>query len=156
MSETLARSKPVNASTWIVIGALCGALGVSLGAFGAHGLEQAITADPADAEAVQLRADRLENYETATRYLMYHAPALVLVGMIASRRRSAALQVAGWGFFAGAVLFSGFLYAWVFTLVTPLVHVVPLGGTGYIIGWVALAVAAWRFARTPVGQGRAD
>jgi uncharacterized membrane protein YgdD (TMEM256/DUF423 family) len=139
----------MNATTWMMLGAICGALGVSLGAFGAHGLEQALTVDAADAEAVALRAKRLDNYEVATRYLMYHAPALVIVGLITSRKRSKALQVAGWGFLAGAILFSGCLYGWVFTQITPLVHVVPIGGTGFIIGWIALAVAAWKFATSP-------
>jgi len=135
----------MNATTWMMLGAICGALGVSLGAFGAHGLDAALAVDSADVTAVELREKRLDNYEVATKYLMYHAPALIVVGMIASRKRSKALTVAGWGFLAGAILFSGCLYAWVFTQITPLVHVVPIGGTGYIIGWIALAVAAWSF-----------
>ncbi|MBX3412205.1 MAG: DUF423 domain-containing protein [Pirellulales bacterium] len=139
----------MNGTTWMMLGAICGALGVSLGAFGAHGLESALTADAADAQAVELREKRLDNYEVATKYLMYHAPALIVVGMIASRRRSRALTVAGWGFLAGAVLFSGCLYAWVFTQIAPLVHIVPIGGTGYIIGWIALAVAAWQYGTMP-------
>lgn len=135
----------MNATTWMMLGAICGASGVSLGAFGAHGLEAALTVDAADAAAVELRTKRIDNYEVATKYLMYHAPALVIVGLITSRKRSKTLQVAGWGFLAGAILFSGCLYGWVFTQIKPLVHVVPFGGVGFIIGWIALAVAAWNF-----------
>ena len=126
---------------------MAGAIGVSLGAFGAHGLEQVIQSEQPvagvsadDFSARQAR--RLENFETATRYLMYHAPALVLVGLIARRRPSIPAQLAGMGFLLGAVLFSGLLYAWVFTQIRMLAMIVPIGGTGYILGWIALAFAA--------------
>lgn len=137
----------MNSGAWIVCGALAGAIGVSLGAFGAHGLEQVIVQEqPADNVSVEdfstLQTRRLENFETATRYLMYHAPALVLVGLITAQRRSTAAQLAGWCFLLGAVVFSGLLYAWVFTQIRTLAMIVPIGGTGYIAGWIALAFAA--------------
>jgi uncharacterized membrane protein YgdD (TMEM256/DUF423 family) len=45
-------------------------------------------------------------------------------------------------FVAGIVLFSGGLYAWLATGIRPFVHVVPVGGTCWILGWIALAIVA--------------
>ena len=54
-------------------GAIYAGLAVVLGAFGAHALES------------QLSADRLATYETAVRYQMYHALALIAIGLLAGR-----------------------------------------------------------------------
>lgn len=152
----------MDARVWIVLGGLLGGLGVVAGAFGAHGLESALKPDEiqvvAEAGDWDRYERRLENFEVATRYQMYHAPALVLVGLLLGRRRSAALQLAGWLFLIGVVLFCGFLYAWVLTQVPWLVHVVPIGGSSLVLGWFALAAGGWSHARhTPAGhQNRAD
>lgn len=119
----------MTASLWIVAGSICGALGVMAGAFGAHRLES------------RLAADLLETYEKAVRYQLIHAVALVLAGLLAPRAPGAAVHVAGAAFLAGILLFSGCLYGWIFTQFRPLVHLVPIGGTAMIIGWIALAVA---------------
>ena len=86
-------------SRWIQIGAVLGALGVILGAFGAHAL------------AEHLDADQLEIWKTATHYHLGHALALVIVGLVASARSSRAATACGYLFVAGIVLFSGSLYA---------------------------------------------
>lgn len=138
----------MNAKGWIIVGSLLGAAGVAAGAIGAHGLRHAIEpvggreASPASLEQYH---KRLDNYEVAVRYQMIHAPALVLVGLLlAPGRRNRALQLAGCFFLAGIVLFSGFLYAWVLLQSRWLVHVVPIGGTALIAGWIAMAVGAAR------------
>lgn len=120
----------MNASTILVCGAVLGALAVAAGAFAAHGLEGRL--DP----------HQLLTFEKAVRYQMYHALALVLVGLLALQRPSPAATVAAVAFLVGIVLFSGGLYAWLLTGVKPLVHVVPVGGTAFIVGWIALAAAA--------------
>ena len=114
--------------TWIVLGGLFGGLAVITGAFGAHGLEKMLT------------ADQLETYEVAVRYQMYHALALVLVGLLATRP-SRLLSLAGSMFVLGILLFSGLLYALVFTGLTRLGMIVPLGGLAFIAGWFLLAAA---------------
>jgi uncharacterized membrane protein YgdD (TMEM256/DUF423 family) len=123
----------MNASgrTWIVLGGLFGGLGVVAGAFGAHGLEK------------HLSPDQLETYEVAVRYQMYHALALVLVGLLA-QRPSRMLALAGSMFVLGILIFSGLLYVLVFTGVTKLGMIVPLGGLAFIAGWFSLAAAALR------------
>jgi len=112
-------------------GAILGGLGVTLGAFGAHGLDDYLT-----------ETGQATNFETAVRYQMYHALALVLVGVLAERRAARWLTVAAWCFLLGTLGFSGVLYALVFTQVRTLGAVVPIGGVLLIIGWAALALAA--------------
>lgn len=122
------------ASRWILIGAISGFLGVALGAFGAHGL-----ADKLDARA-------LEIYETAVRYQMYHALALLGLGIWASAmpQIDARTAVAGWAFTAGIVVFSGSLYALALSGIKILGAITPLGGLGFLVGWIAFAILAWR------------
>ncbi len=71
---------------------------------------------------------------------MFHAIALVLVGLIVERYAGAMLQGAGWAMLVGVLLFSGGIYAWLATGIKPFVHVVPIGGLSLIAGWVLLAV----------------
>jgi len=121
----------VSPRTWIIIGAVFGALAVGIGAFGAHGLKDRLAA-----------SGRGEVYETAARYQMYHALALVLVGLLALHGSSPCLNIAGTCFVAGIVVFSGLLYALALGGPKILGAIVPLGGTAFIAGWVALAIAA--------------
>ncbi|MCB1182358.1 DUF423 domain-containing protein [bacterium] len=117
-----------------------GLLAVALGAFGAHGLKSSL-AGAADA------AQRLEWWETAARYQMYHALALGLLAWLASRIAWGGLAVGGWAFLAGIVLFSGSLYAMTLTGVRALGAVTPVGGLGLIVGWVVVVLAALRMGR---------
>lgn len=126
---------------WLVLGSLLAALAVAMGAFGAHGLRgQLLSGDLPLAEGQRL----LETFETAARYQMYHALALVLIGLLAQHRDSLALTTAGWLFTAGIVLFSGSLDALVLTRTRWLGAITPFGGLAFILGWIALAVAATR------------
>ena len=117
---------------FFVIGSLFGALGVALGAFGAHGLEE------------RLSSDALSTYQTAARYQMYHALALLAVTYAATRWPGSWLpKAAGWSFVVGIILFSGSLYLLSLTDVGWLGAIAPLGGAALIIGWLCLALAAW-------------
>jgi uncharacterized membrane protein YgdD (TMEM256/DUF423 family) len=129
------------ARTWLAIGALLGALAVAAGAFGAHGLKGALAADGSLSDIDQ---QQLANWETAARYQMYHAPALLAVGFVAARGKSRLVPLAGGSFLLGTIIFSGCLFALVLTGQSWLGAVVPIGGTLLIIGWVCLAAAAWR------------
>lgn len=119
-------------SPLIALGALNAAIAVGAGAFAAHGLRE------------RLDARALEVFETGARYQMYHAIAMVLAGMLATAAASRGAQTAGWIFQAGIVLFSGSLYALALTGVKGLGAVTPLGGIGFLVGWLWLAWTAWR------------
>jgi len=118
------------ARTFLLLGSLAAALAVGLGAFGAHGLRN------------RLAPDMLAVFETAVRYHMYHALALVIVAVMLTRWDGWLFHAAGWSFAIGIVLFSGSLYALALTGVRALGMITPLGGLAFILGWAFLAVAA--------------
>ena len=120
-----------------VIGALLGLLGVAAGAFGAHALR------------ATLAASMLQVFETAARYQLVHAVALVVVAFAAEREGARALGVAGALFAVGIVLFSGSLYALALTSQPLWGMVTPFGGLCLMGGWIALAVAFGRRRSSP-------
>lgn len=110
--------------TCVRLGALFAGLAVALGAFGAHAMK-----DRYDAAALQ-------TFETAVRYQMYHALALLLCGVLA--RLGWRTQPAALGFLTGTLLFSGSLYAFVFTNARWVLPITPVGGIAFLVGWIAL------------------
>ena len=122
----------MSSSSWMVVGSLLGACGVALGAFGAHGLKSRV--DPA----------MLAVFETAVRYHLTHALALLAVAWARERWPGTPATAAGWLFLTGIVIFSGSLYLMVLTGARWLGAVTPLGGLALIAGWCALALAALR------------
>lgn len=115
---------------FFALGAASGLIGVAAGAFGAHGLEG------------RLPADRLDVYETAARYQIYHALALLAVAWASTRWPGAAATAAGWLFVAGTLLFSGSLYALSLTGTRWLGAITPFGGLAFLAGWACLIWAA--------------
>ncbi|TVQ49182.1 MAG: DUF423 domain-containing protein [Gammaproteobacteria bacterium] len=118
--------------TFALLGAVFGGVAVALGAFAAHAL------------AARVEPRMLEVFETAARYQMFHALALFAVAWVGRETRAASARLAGWAFVIGIVLFSGSLYAMVFSGVRALGMITPLGGVAFIVGWLALAFACWR------------
>lgn len=84
----------------------------------------------------------LEVFETGARYQMYHALALLLVGLAASRWPGTLTNASGLLFVAGTIVFSGSLYAYTGTGVRAFAIITPIGGVCFIAGWVCLALAA--------------
>jgi uncharacterized membrane protein YgdD (TMEM256/DUF423 family) len=117
---------------WLFLGAMLGGVGVALGAFGAHGLRGRV---PGDLLAV---------WETASRYHLVHALALLAVAWVASREDSLAVRLAGSGFTLGIVVFSGSLYLMTLTGARWLGAVTPIGGLAFLVGWFALAATTLR------------
>ncbi len=117
---------------WTLLGALNALFSVAAGAFGAHALK------------ARLPEDLLAIFETGARYQMYHALGLIAVGLVAQTRPSSLLTGAGWAMLLGIVLFSGSLYTLALTGVRGLGAITPLGGLGFLAGWLLLAVAVWR------------
>ena len=118
------------------VAAAVGGLAVALGAFGTHGLTDAVT------------PERLTTWRTGAQYHLVHALAATAAGVLAAVRRSGAARWSARLFLAGVVLFSGSLYALVVLDLGVLGAVAPLGGLAFIAGWVALAVALWREGAT--------
>lgn len=117
---------------WWMAVALCGALTVMAGAFGAHALNGT------------LPPRLMTVFETGVRYQAWHT--LAMLGVLAWRT---ARPLAGqhWVlglWLAGMALFSGSLYALAIGGVKMLGAITPIGGGLLILGWLALAVTAWR------------
>ncbi len=117
---------------FFALGALSGLIGVAAGAFGAHALRE------------RLAPDVLAVFETAARYQMYHALALLAVGWATTRWPESVAVWAGWLFVAGTVIFSGSLYALALTGIRWLGAITPIGGLCFLAGWACLALAARR------------
>jgi uncharacterized membrane protein YgdD (TMEM256/DUF423 family) len=120
------------AGTWIAAGALCCALSIAAGAFGAHGLRS------------RLDADALALWETAARYLMYAGLGAALVGLAALYQARRGLDAAAVMLLAGGLVFSGTVAALALGGPRWLGAVTPLGGLLLILGFVVFALAAWR------------
>jgi len=119
-----------------VAGAVLAALAAAAGAFGAHALRN------------RLGAPELAIWETAARYQMYHALALLLTARLLTANPLRLLRVASWLFGTGIVLFSGSLYLLAVTGQRWLGAITPLGGIGFLAGWGCLAAGALRGVRT--------
>ncbi|HYR11958.1 MAG TPA: DUF423 domain-containing protein [Longimicrobium sp.] len=116
--------------TFWTLGCVFGFLAVAAGAFGAHALR------------ARLGAEMLAVWETAARYQMYHALALLAVAVAAARSPAGGWTAAGWLFTAGIAIFCGSLYLLAFTGTRWLGAVTPIGGLCFLAGWVAMALVA--------------
>lgn len=129
--------------TAMIAGAILAAAAVASGAYGAHGLEKKLVELGFESDL----SKRLGWYETAVKYHFYHAMGLIIVGLVAERREAKQLlKVAAALLVVGIALFSGSLYA--MTFLGPdwskLGAITPLGGLSFIVGWILIAIAAYR------------
>ncbi|MFT5665689.1 MAG: uncharacterized membrane protein YgdD (TMEM256/DUF423 family) [Urechidicola sp.] len=117
---------------WILITGAIFAMGaVIIGAFGAHGLKQVL-----DSYALGL-------IDTAAKYQMYHAIALLVVGVMSAIPDFSTLWLkrSASAFTLGIILFSGSLYLLAFTHVKWLGAITPIGGSAFISGWLMLIMS---------------
>lgn len=118
---------------FLALAGAAGALGVALGAFGAHGLK------------TRLGSAGQDVWETAVFYHLIHAVAVVAVaGWLrwGGASAAAAVNVAGWSFLLGILLFSGSLYLLALGGPRFLGPITPIGGVAFIVGWLSLLWAA--------------
>ena len=112
----------------VTVGAILGGLAVALGAFGAHALQS------------RIGAEALGWWHTAVEYQMWHALAVLAVGLSGLRWA----RLPAWLFAGGSVVFCGTLYAIALGAPRWLGAITPLGGLAMIVGWVVLAIRATR------------
>lgn len=111
---------------------LNGAMGVSIGAWAAHGLQN------------RLSPEALEWMRTGVSYQLWHAAALLGLAAVAVHHFSRLIAVAGIALGLGAFLFSGSLYLYAWTGQTGFALATPVGGALMIVGWLAVLAAAFR------------
>jgi uncharacterized membrane protein YgdD (TMEM256/DUF423 family) len=112
----------------VTAGAVLAGLAVVLGAFAAHALQS------------RVGADALGWWHTAVEYQMWHALAVVALGLAGLRWA----RLPAWLFVGGTVVFSGTLYAMALGAPRLLGAITPLGGLTLIAGWAVLAIRATR------------
>ena len=126
------QSSPDRERQFLFLGAVSGFLAVALGAFGAHALKDALS------------ADLLAVFETGVRWQAVHAVVILVTGVLAGRGHGPLVPAAGWLFVAGTVIFSGSLYVLALSGVRAWGAVTPVGGVAWLAGWVCLAAAGLR------------
>jgi uncharacterized membrane protein YgdD (TMEM256/DUF423 family) len=118
--------------TFLMMGGAFGFLGVCIGAFAAHMLKQ------------KLPPDLFDVFEVGVRYHMYHALAILVVGIVAIQFPESGVGLAGWLFAAGILIFSGSLYVLAITGTRWLGAITPIGGVAFLAGWAVLVWRVWR------------
>ncbi len=111
---------------WLIISGVSGFLGVALGAFGAHGLKNIIS------------AEMIETYKTGILYQLIHSVVLLALALSAGKT----FEGSNWFFLAGIVLFSFSLYLYAVTGVVFFAMITPFGGVCFLVGWLWLVVTA--------------
>ena len=119
----------------LVIGACAALIGVTAGAFGAHGLR------PILSEKMMIV------FETGVRYHLIHALAILLAGLSAHWFNHRVFVWAGWSFVAGILIFSGSLYTLALSDIRILGILTPFGGVAGLSGWGFLA---WGYGKGPL------
>jgi uncharacterized membrane protein YgdD (TMEM256/DUF423 family) len=122
---------------FIIAGAVNAAIAVAFGAFGAHALKE------------KLSEHYLAIWETAVQYQMFHALALLAIGILMSPTLFGSvtqLSWAGYLILAGIIIFSGSLYVLSLSGIGILGAITPIGGIAFIAGWIMLIVAAVKFS----------
>ena len=122
----------------LIIGFICAALGVIIGAFAAHGLKP------------MMEISQQQTFETGVRYQMYHSFALIMLGLLSIQFNNNYIQYATLFFTLGIICFSGSLYALSLLQMNGIVGlkgvgiITPIGGVFFILGWVYSLLAVIR------------
>ncbi|MFW9872812.1 MAG: DUF423 domain-containing protein [Candidatus Thorarchaeota archaeon] len=115
---------------WLIVGAIGAGLAVSAGAYGAHMLDGRVL------DSIY------KTFKKAVRYQMYHSLALLIVGILSSQSPKRALDIAGWFFLGGIIIFSGSLYLIVFTGIQWIEWITPIGGFAFVFGWISIVYSS--------------
>ena len=129
----------MNSNSTLTIAAILGALGIIIGAFGAHSLPQ-ILSELSETDLLE----RKTWLETGVRYHMYHVAALMVLALAGQQWGN--MQWVSRLWILGVLIFSGCLYAMSLTGIRVLGAVVPLGGLSLMAGWILLAIKSRRLS----------
>jgi len=109
---------------WIIISAISGFTAVAIGAFGAHGLRE------------KLSAEMIEIYKTGVFYQFIHT----IVLLILSLTNFIKTRISSTFFLLGIILFSFSLYIYSTSGERFFAMITPVGGVCFLIGWFWLIV----------------
>ncbi len=122
-------------NNYITVGSIFAAIGILLGAIGAHWLRS------------NLSLTDLQNFETGVRYQIYHALIIIILGVINGRLNKKLLRFSFHAFWVGIILFSGSIYllstsSFSGLQLSWLGPATPVGGVLFIAGWTGIIIAA--------------
>lgn len=109
---------------WIIISAISGFTAVAIGAFGAHGLRE------------KLSAEMIEVYKTGVFYQFIHTIIILLLSLTNFIKT----RIASIFFLLGIILFSFSLYIYSTSGERFFAMITPVGGVCFLIGWFWLIV----------------
>lgn len=113
----------------------CALLSVVMGAMASHALK------------ASLSVKELGWISTAAQYQMYHSLAIIsVVLLMLNVGKQQHLLMAGYGFLAGIVMFSGSLYLLALEGARWLVYLTPLGGFAFIFGWLMMMLGVFKLS----------
>jgi uncharacterized membrane protein YgdD (TMEM256/DUF423 family) len=113
---------------WIIISAVSGFTAVAIGAFGAHGMRE------------KLSAEMLEVYKTGVLYQFIHT----IILLILSLNNFIKGKITSIFFLVGIILFSFSLYLYSTSGISFFAMITPIGGVCFLIGWLWLIVEVIR------------
>lgn len=113
---------------WIIISAVSGFTTVAIGAFGAHGLRE------------KLSAEMLEVYKTGVLYQFIHTIVLLILALTDFIKT----KTASIFFLIGIILFSFSLCIYSTSGIKFFAMITPVGGVCFLLGWLWLIVEAFR------------
>jgi uncharacterized membrane protein YgdD (TMEM256/DUF423 family) len=118
---------------FLILSSILLALAVGFGAFGAHIIQDMVT------------AERFAVYQTGVQYHFYHALGLMIIGLAALHMtQNKLLKWSGYSMILGIIIFSGSLYLLTLTDTGWLGAITPVGGIAFISGWILFALAIIR------------
>lgn len=109
---------------WIIISVVSGFTAVAIGAFGAHGLRE------------KLSAEMLEVYKTGVLYQFIHTIVLLILSLTDFIRTKITSII----FLLGIILFSFSLYIYSTSGIQFFAMITPVGGVCFLIGWFWIIV----------------
>ena len=125
----------MNPKSILATGSILMAFAVAFGAFGAHIVQDMLT------------ADRFAVYQTGVEYHFYHALGLLIIGTLALiKKPNRWLTYSSYCMISGILIFSGSLYILTLTDTGWLGAITPIGGFAFILGWIFLAVGVYQFS----------
>ncbi|MAI08288.1 MAG: DUF423 domain-containing protein [Magnetococcales bacterium] len=121
------------------IAAILGFISVAFGAYADHGLSHSLS-----------EAD-MHSITTAVRYNQLYAILIAAIGLTINSQQNkqhiSAMNISGYLFITGTVLFSFGIYSAILLKVPALMHLAPLGGFTLMSAWLSLIYIATVYKR---------
>lgn len=107
----------------LIIGSILMVIGISIGAFGAHGLKDIIEEN-----------GTLSTFQTGVEYLFYNSIGILIISLSGKDNKMKSFAIIS--IILGIILFSFSLFTLSITGIKAIGIITPFGGLSMIIGWI--------------------